>query len=195
MATFERGLTAQSRAGNGQLLRRLPKENPQLSCRIVEPICVLSLRFLAGGQPQLARALGGATLPEPGHFTDHDPFIVWRNSSEYLHIGTDAAAGNAVLRALPPDDTLTYAVDLSDGVIVLELQAQLLEPLLSRLLDASVKVREPRQGTRARLGELAVLALRISADRLWLIADRADDRYLARWIAYAADGAQSETPP
>jgi len=154
---------------------------------LVEPLRVLSLRCLPGSEAALAATTG--TLPGPGRFTGTDPLLVWRSPSEWLHVGTRDEPADALLRALPPGGA-TQAIDLSDGIAVFELQGPRLDALLPRLLDAGVQLGVPGQGTRARLADIAVVALRLAPERLWLLIDRANAHYLAHWLAYASAALQ-----
>lgn len=170
-------LRALPRGQLGALASLLP---PQ--ARIVEPLRVLTLRCLPGGEADLASAVAAA-LPGPGTFAGS---LVWRSPSEWLHIGNDGAAADALLHALPPGAAAAQATDLSAGIVVIELQDAALDALLSRLLDAAVPLSQPGQAARTRLAEIAVLALRLAPERLWLLADRGNAHYLAHWLAYAA---------
>jgi len=155
---------------------------------IVEPLRVVTLRCLPGSDAALAAA--ASPLPGPSSFTGKDPLLVWRSPGEWLHIGTRDEAADALLQALLPGGS-AHATDLSAGLILFELRGPALDALLPRLLDASVQLAEPGQGTRARLADIAVVALRHAPDRLWLLADRANDHYLAHWLAYATNAIRS----
>ena len=178
-------LAALPRAQIGTLADILPKPAAGLRVSIVEPLRVLSMRCLPGGAPSIASALGIAELPGPGRFHGDDPLLQWRSPSEWLHIGSRDEPADALLRALPAGAGVAQATDLSAGTIVFELQGTALDALLQRLLDATVQVGQPGQGTRTRLADIAVVAMRLSEQRLWLLADRANDHYLAHWLAYA----------
>ncbi len=186
-------LAALPRAQIGTLGSLLPKPSPSLRVSIVEPLRVLSLRCLPGGAPAIAAALGVAEIPGPGRFHGEDPLLQWRSPNEWLHIGTRDEPADAVLRALPIGMGHAQATDLSAGTIVFELQGPSLDALLQRLLDATVQVGQPGQGTRTRLADIAVVAMRLSEQRLWLLADRANDHYLAHWLAYANVSASAST--
>ncbi|MDH0866262.1 hypothetical protein [Mitsuaria sp. GD03876] len=216
------------RARLGDVARLLPASGTSLSVAIVEPLRVVTLRCLPGGQPALAAAVAavgavgnlgavgataanfpaatrvvnasiaaaGATagLPGPGRFIGVDPLLAWRGPGEWLHFSRTDAPADALLAALPPGDAPAQAIDLSAGTLVVELQGPALDALIARLFDATVRLAEPGQGTRTRLAEIAVVALRLAPRRLWLLVDRANDDYLARWLTYAADADLSPQP-
>src|SRR6218665_1900996 len=112
---------------------------------LVEPLRVLSLRCLPGGEAALAAAVA-APLPDPGAFSGP---LVWRSPSEWLHIGSDEAAADALLHALPPGEAEAQAIDVSAGTIVFELLGPDLDALLARLLDAAVPLARPGPAARA----------------------------------------------
>ncbi|TDP61241.1 hypothetical protein [Roseateles toxinivorans] len=179
-------LQALPRGQIGTLARLLPKDNQGLSVRIVEPLRVLSLRHLNGDAPAIASATSVADLPGPGRFIGSEPLLLWRSPSEWLHIGTQDACADAVLQQLPAGGA-SHAIDQSAGIFALELKGTLLDALLDRLLDASAQVREPGQGTRTRLADIAVIVLRLAPQQVWLLIDRANDQYLAHWLTYATE--------
>jgi sarcosine oxidase gamma subunit len=138
--------------------------------------------------------VGIATLPDAGRFSGAATLALWRNPTELLLVTPERAVADAVLDALPPaPDALAYAVDQSDGLVTLEVRGRALDDVLHRLLDAHAVPLEPGQGTRARLADIAVFALRLAPDRAWLMADRANDRFLAHWMAHAADALPAPT--
>ena len=178
-------LTALPRGRLGELASLLPQPSSALQISIVEPLRVLSLRCLPGGAELIARTAGIAELPGPGRFLGQDPLLQWRSPNEWLHISTRDEEANALLRALPIGG-LAQATDLSAGTLLLDLQGTALDALLERLIDATVQVDMPGQGTRTRMADIAVMLIRQSKQRLWLLADRANDHYLAHWLAYAS---------
>jgi heterotetrameric sarcosine oxidase gamma subunit len=161
--------------------------------RLVEPLHVVALRMLPGGADavaQAAAAVGIDALPPAGRFASGDAgtLVLWRNPTELMLVTPAPGAADAVLQALAPRaQALACAVDQSDGIVTFELAGAGLDDVLQRLLDATAVPREPGHGTRARLADIAVFALRIAPDRAWLMADRANDQFLAHWIAYATD--------
>lgn len=167
----------------GELASRMPAPLPGLRMHVVEPLRVLSLRCLPGESAAISAA-AGVDLPGPGRFHGVDPLLVWRSPSEWLHVGTRDEPADALLRALPVGGG-AQATDLSAGVLVVEVNGSRIDALLQRLVDASVQLQLPGQGTRARLADIAVVAMRLAEERLWLLVDRAHDHYLADWLAYA----------
>jgi heterotetrameric sarcosine oxidase gamma subunit len=163
-----------------------------LAVRLIEPLHVLALRMLPGGERAalavVAQAIGPG-VPEPGTFVGTDPVLLWRSPSDWSFLTTRAGEAAALQRALPPvSGALCYVVDQSAGTVAFELEGPALDALLPRLMDASAIPRKPGAGTRARVADIAVLVLRRSASSAWLIADRANGHYLARWLAYACGG-------
>ena len=190
-------LHALGRARIGDLGRLLPTSSPALTVQLVEPLYVLSMRLLAGGGDAIAKAAASAgipLLPSPGHFAGDDPLVLWRNPSELMLVtGRRSALERVLLELAPASGVLAYAVDQSDGLIALELKGPALDDVLPRLMDASAVPLESGQGTRARMAEIAVIAIRLGPQCAWLIADRANDQYLADWVAYAAEAAAALT--
>jgi len=189
MAANELQVLARERIGG--LGAMLPRSGRSIDVRLVEPSHVLSVRMLPGGADAIAKAVAGigiAALPPAGRFTGDGTLILWRNPTELLLVTPRRGEAERVLRTLPAGpEALAYAVDQSDGLVTFELQGTALDDVLHRLLDASAVPLEPGQGTRARMAEIAVIALRLDSQRAWLIADRANDQFLAQWVAYAID--------
>jgi sarcosine oxidase gamma subunit len=175
----------------GDLGTLLPGSSPALTVRLVEPLYVLSMRWLPGGGDAVAGAVAHAgipSLPSPGRFTGDDPFVLWRNPTDLMFItGRPGVSERVLLELAPTHGSLAYAVDQSDGLIALELEGPALDEVLPRLMDASAVPLEPGHGTRTRMAEIAVIAVRLAPKRAWILADRAHDRYLAQWVAYATD--------
>lgn len=163
--------------------------------RILESLHVLALRHLPGGAGTVSQALqplGIANLPAVGTMSaapgPAGPWVVWRNPGEWTFITTDPAAAAAVERGLQAGAATgpACAVNQSDGTLTLELKGSRIDALLARLLDAASLPREAGHATRGRLADVAVTLLRHDDERLWLVADRSHDHYLAAWLAYAA---------
>ena len=169
----------------------LPARSAGVMVSVVEPLRVVALRYLPEGAAtveRVAEALALARLPDAGRYEGRDPYVVWRCPGEFLLITTIDDAAEGALRSLPAGgDPFAYAVDQSDGTIAFELTGGGISAVLPRLLDASAIPHQPGQGTRARLGDIAVIALRLEPERVWLLAERGIDRYLAQWIAYASE--------
>lgn len=164
-----------------------------LSVRLIEPLRVVSLRHLAEGAPAIAKALhahGFLHLPSPGCFEGSGPFLLWRKPGELLLVGTEDSMADGLLLALPAGlEPLAYALDLSGGSVLFELQGRCVDALLERLLDAAAIPHRAGQAHSTRLGDIVVIAMRQAPDRVWLLADRSNDDYLARWIAFATAAA------
>ena len=182
----DRLLPASRSAGIAPLL---PAHPAGVTVSIVEPLRVVALRYLPQGAAtveRIAAALALPRLPDAGRFEGRDPYILWCRPGESLLITTIDDVADGALRALAAGgDPLAYAVDQSGGSIAFELAGAGIDAVLPRLLDASAIPQQPDQGTRARLADIAVIALRLAAERVWLLADRGNDRYLAQWLAYA----------
>jgi heterotetrameric sarcosine oxidase gamma subunit len=183
-------LTPLSRAQLGELGAVLPAPTAHLAIGVVEPMHVLSLRHLPGGVAAIAGALaaqGLHALPEARRLAGDDPCALWRSPSEWLLLTADAAVAAGITSALRPvPGALAVAIDLTAGSLVLDLRGTAVDALLSRLVDVTAVPTAVGEGTRARLADIAVALLRIAPDHVRLVADRANDRYLAQWLAYAS---------
>ena len=161
-----------------------------LTVRVVEPLRVVALRHLPGGTPAVSGALqtqGFAALPGAGQFVGSDPCLMWLKPTEWLLIGTTDAVADGLLASLAPGcHSLACAVDQSSGGILFELQGAGLPSLLPRLVDSTAVPQAAQQGSRCRLGDVAVMLLRHAADRAWLLADRSNGDYIAQWLRDAA---------
>ena len=186
---------ASTRRSLGVWADRLPAAAADLGICVVEPLRVLSLRHHDAPQAieSACRRAGLPALPRAGHFSGDDPLLLWRQPREWLFIGSAAAGqADALLESLAPgQDALVCAVDQSAGTVALALQGSKLDALLLRLMDAGAIPRTSGEGTRARLADIAVIVLRREPQCVWLLADRANDHYLADWLAYAALAAWS----
>lgn len=193
MATPETAaLAALSRAEVAGLAALWPKPSPSLAVTLVEPMQVLSLRHLPGGGSAALLAVMDAhalpVLPEPGRSCGTEPRLIWRSPNETLLLTQDAAQAAALLAALHPvPGALACALDLSSGSLVLRLQGNSVEALLSRLVDAQAVPREAGEASRVRLADIAAVIWREAPDHAGLLVDRANDQYLARWLTYAAE--------
>ena len=175
----------------GAFGKLLPPGRATLRVQLIEPLHILSIRMLPGGAEAVAGAVHSAgvpSLPVAGHFTGEDPMVLWRNPTELLLVTQHRSVSDSILSELPPAaEASAYAVDQSDGLVAFELRGSALGALLPRLMDASAVPLEAGRGVRARLADIAVIAMRLDTQCAWLIADRANDQYLAQWVAYATD--------
>lgn len=163
--------------------------------RALAPLHLLSLRHGFGGDAAIARALqplGIAHLPAAGQLAGapgpDGPWVWWRSPSEWTLAAYTPKPLQAVQQALSDigPGPLACAIDLSDGTWGVELQGEGIDALMSRLVDAASLPRGAGQATRARLVDVPVTLVRHDAARLWLLADRSLEHYLADWLAYAA---------
>jgi sarcosine oxidase gamma subunit len=151
-------------------------EPAQPGIRRLAAVRVLALRHLPG-------AALAEPLPPPGCCIGGGPRLLWCSPSECLWIGDDSDLADEFLaRHAPGRDPLAYAVDRTDGSIVLELDAAVAQHALPRCMDAMAIPAAPGNGSRGRLADIQVTLLCVSADRLWLIADRTHEAYLLAWL-------------
>ena len=163
--------------------------------RSLEPLYVLALRHLPGGAPAVAQALrplGIDTLPAAGRHASSaagaaGPCVLWRSPSEWTLVSTDPHPVQLVEQALQASalEGQACAVNLSDGIMGLDLQGPKVNALLIRLLDAASLPREAGQAKRVRLVDVPVTLVRFGDHHLWLLADRSHDHYIAGWLAHA----------
>jgi heterotetrameric sarcosine oxidase gamma subunit len=162
-----------------------------VAVRRIEPLAVIALRHLPGAGESLAaalRAAGVTGVPSPGQALGNgqsqDTTALWRSPSEVVLLVAERAAANAAMAALAAD-ALACAVDQSDGTLALELQRPRVDELLHRLVDSHSLPMTLGSAVRARLADIAVTLVRRDHDRIWLLADRSHEHYLASWLAYA----------
>ncbi len=171
---------------------------PEPRLRRLEALHVLALRHLpAGGAQAVRAAVQRAGLPEPpppGLLAGSDPFIAWCSPSEWRLVASERAGLDTVAAALKPDaDATACAVDLSAGLLGLELEGGGIDSLMSRLMDTA-SIAAPGGATRGRLVDVSVLQLRPAPGRLWLLADRAFEGWLVQWLDHAMQGAEGTEP-
>ena len=162
-----------------------------VAVRRIEPLAVIALRHLPGAGESLADALcaaGVTGVPSPGQALGNGQSqgttALWRSPSEVVLLATERAAADAAMAALAAD-ALACAVDQSDGTLALELQGPRADELMQRLVDSHSLPMTLGSAVRARLADTAVTLVRLDHDRIWLLADRSHEHYLASWLAYA----------
>jgi heterotetrameric sarcosine oxidase gamma subunit len=164
-----------------------------LSVRRIEALHVLAVRHRPEQGTARVRAIlrehGLQDLPGPNRFSGNDPLALWCSPSEWRLIARRPDVPRSVLAALAPGtEPLAYALDLSPGVAAFELHGKGIEAALARLVDAASIARLPGHGGRVRLGEVAVLLLRLEAQRAWILVDRA----VQAWLAAELEGAAAQ---
>ena len=170
-----------------------------VAIRSLETLHVLALRHLPGGAQAIAQALrplGIDTLPTAGRLACSaegaaGPCVLWRSPSEWTLVSTDPHPVQVVEQALQATalDGQACAVNLSDGVMGLDLNGPQVNALLMRLMDAASLPRQAGQATRVRLVDVPVTLVRFGEHHLWLLADRSHDHTIAAWLAYACAAA------
>lgn len=174
-----------SSAAADAVLTLLP---PSGAVRVAASMQVVSLIHLPG-DPRASEVVSscGWRLPgEAGSTFGTDPCLIWRQPGETLVVSSRPRALDPLLAGLAASPgALATAIDLSHAVIVFELNHRALDTWVSRLVDSSALPREVGAAWRARLGDIAVLVVRRSPERAWLIADRALAHYLGHWLAYS----------
>jgi heterotetrameric sarcosine oxidase gamma subunit len=172
-----------------------------VAVRRIEPVAVVALRHLAGAGAALARALdaaGIAHVPAPGQALGNGKspgtWALWRSPSEVTLLAFERTSAAAAMTAVAAD-TLACAVDQTDGTLALELQGPLVDDLLRRLVDSRSWPAEEGSALRARLVDIAVVLARPQPDRVWLLADRSHEHWLASWLAYAGEALTAVRSP
>lgn len=157
--------------------------------RRIEPLAAIALRHPPGASEALAgalRAAGVTGIPSPGEVLSvgQGTSALWRSPSEVVLLATERAAADAALAALAAD-ALAGAVDQSDGTLDIEMQCPWVDEFLQRLVDSHSLPMTLGSAVRARLADIAVTLVRHDHDRIWLLAGRSHEHYLASWLAYA----------
>ena len=164
----------------------------QPGLRELSAIFAVTLRHFpddASVSPELA-ALGLAWPLKPGQMVGSDPWLVWRGPQEALLLSTQRHSVDRLLSALAPGLSPTaLAAELSDSLMTCELHGPRLDDWLGHLVDASSIPRQAGSASRARLADVAVLLLRLDAQRLWLMADRSISAYVINWLGFSHEGA------
>jgi len=164
-----------------------------VAVRRIEPLAVIALRHLPGAGEALAaalRAAGVAAVPLPGQMLgpgqDPGSAALWRSPSEVTLLAGHRAAADAAMAALG-NAALACAVDQSDGTLALDLQGPQVDALLQRLVDSHSLPMTPGSATRVRWADIAVTLVRQAPERIWLLADRCHEHYLANWLNCAGE--------
>jgi heterotetrameric sarcosine oxidase gamma subunit len=170
----------------------LVAENGCPGCRELADCFVITLRHFEG-DTSIAGALAAQGLGWPvsaGCVVGAGPWLAWRGPQEALLLSTRREPGEALLKALEPGQSETaMAAELSDGVMTFELHGPALDEWLAHLVDASAIPRQPGRASRTRMAEVSVFLLRLTPDRLWLLADRSMAAYVINWLAFSHEGA------
>lgn len=169
----------------------------QPGCRTLRGLRTVTLRH--GGADALAaqgvHALGLPWPLPPCTLAGVGPWLAWCGPHESLLLSHTPQPAAQFLQALAPGKSATaFAVDVSEAHAVYELHGPQLECWLSRLVDADAIPADAGRCSRARMADVAVLLLRLSAERLWLLADSPVCAYLENWLVYAHEGAFGRTP-
>lgn len=170
---------------NGDVLALLPSSGV---VRIAGQMQIVSLISLPGDHRlnEVVSACNCQLPGEAGSTFGSDPCLIWRQPGETLAVSATPRALDPLLSGLAAAPSpLASAVDVSHAVIVFELNHKALDAWLSRVIDSSAMPRLPGEAWRARLGDIAVLAVRRTPESAWLITDRAFAHYLAHWLAYS----------
>jgi sarcosine oxidase gamma subunit len=119
-----------------------------------------------------------------------------RQPEEVLLVEPKASHADALLVSLEPGQASdAVALDLTHGMLVLALEGPRLDLWLSHLIDDQGIPRRNGSATRTRLVDIAVVLMRLDAETVWLVADRALAPYLANWLAFTHEGAFPTTAP
>lgn len=160
--------------------------------RVVSEFAAVAIRHFPGdtSASDAVRQIGLAWSDAPGELIGTDPWLAWRSPQETIAIGLERGQLRSLMERLAPGRSdSAVAMDLSDALGVLELHGSRLDEWLARLVDAMSVPRNPGRCARARMADAAVLLLRLSEDRLWMVLDRPIRAYAENWLAYAREGA------
>lgn len=172
--------------------------------RRIEPLRVLALRHLPGGEPALRAALaelGLHELPRPGQmlgrWLEHDPALWWSRPGEWLLLAMRPApdAFDALRDALAPrPGAQAMAFDLSQGHCGFECAGPDVREWLLRLTDAQALPSQPGTGTWLRMADLRVAVWCVEPTGFRLLVDRAAEHHFTAWLAYAEEALVSGEP-
>ena len=165
---------------------------------------MLSIRHLPGDQGvrETVAAMGLEWPAQPGRFSGHPDAaegrgvtLVWRSPQELLALSRHGPALQPLRDALTPGRLATAAAwNLSQGLVLFELQSPDLDAWLARLVDAAAIPQSNGHSSRCRLADVAVLLLRLDKERAWLLADKPITAYVSNWLDYAHAALPSATP-
>ena len=161
-------------------------------CRRLRGLTAITIRHFPGDTraAEAVRAAGLEWSNVPGDLVGKDPWLAWRSPQETMALGFTAEPLSAVLAALTPGQSdSAMAARLSDALAVFELHGPRIDDWLALLVDASTIPREPGRCSRGRLADVAVMLLRLQADRLWLLVDGPVSTHLENWLALSHEGA------
>jgi len=150
---------------------------------IVESARVLSIRPLATPAPD-------DDGPLAARDADGGAVVIALRGREVAVVAEDDAALDR-FRALNASTGSegVFEVDRSAGHTVFELAGDI-DSWLARLCDAAAIPRATGHGARLRVADVGALVVRCAPDRAWVVVDRSLDHYMARWLAFAIEGAQ-----
>ena len=158
-----------------------------VNVRSIEHLLIISLRHLPEASDSLATALQAAGLagtPGPGLVLGQSPWALWISPSEVILLANNQMQANAAKAALA-DSQLACALDQSDALLALDLRGPQLDDLLLRLIDSRSLPGVPGSAVRVRLADIAVILIRQTPDRLWLLVERPQSHYLTNWLKHA----------
>lgn len=169
---------------------------PTAQSRQLSGVSLLTVRH-EDGEASARKAVQDLGLVWPathGQVTGRGPWLARVRPDETIFLAMSAAHCHALLQALSPGRSETaMAADLSEALTVHELVGRGIDGWLARVVDASAIPREPGRITRCRFADMPAYLLRHASDRLWLLADWSITDYVESWLAYARQGAFSNT--
>lgn len=164
--------------------------------RRMESLRVVSVRHFKDSQgAQTAFAQAGLAWPELTLDLEAagELLVVRRHPEEIILVGESHPAVAELLAALTPGrDPEAVAIEMTHGLGVIELQGPRLDDWLARLVDRS-SIPAAGRASRCRLVDVAVLLIRPEGNLIRLVADRSLFPYLAHWLAFAHEGAFSDS--
>jgi heterotetrameric sarcosine oxidase gamma subunit len=133
----------------------------------------------------------GPQDPDPATAWGRDgPLIARLQPEEAVVIGPPGAIIDALLAALAPGPASeAIAIDLTHGALVIALEGPRLDEWLAHLVDAAALPRAAGRCCRCRFVDVPALLVRLAAERLWLVVDRALAPYVTDWLSFTHDAA------